>query len=151
MPEPRPRRTTRISELEINSYLALDLKSKFHPCLESLQFSFEEGNLRATASLDLDNLSKNSTKTFARLIAKLFTGKHDLSVKGKLVAAAGKANFALEEARFDSSAMPNFLVEEIITAVGQKQKPPFDPLQPSKMPYAIDKAEVHPGFIVLYQ
>ncbi len=112
---------------------------------------FQESKLKADAVLDFDNLSKNSTKTFARLVAKLFTGTHNLSVNGKLVASEGKASFVLDEARFDGSSLPNFLVEQIITAVGQKQKPPFDPLQPSKMPYAIDRVEVHTDQIIVFQ
>jgi len=35
--------------------------------------------------------------------------------------------------------------------VGRKQDPPFDPMQPSKMPYEIQKVDVHSGYIVVYQ
>jgi hypothetical protein len=72
-------------------------------------------------------------------------------VDGKLEAAGGKAKFVLDEARFDTTVLPNFLVEEIISAVGRKQRPPFDPMQPSQMPYKIEKVEVHKGQITIYQ
>ncbi len=144
-------KTTRLTENEINSYLALELKSKYHPCLQNLQVTFEENKLKGVASIDFDKLSLNSTKTVARMLAKLLSGVHALSMEGKLEAAGGKANFVLAEARFDALVLPNFLVEEIITAVGKKQKPPFDPMQPSQMPYKIDKVEVHKGQITVFQ
>ena len=54
-------------------------------------------------------------------------------------------------ARFDGTLLPNFMVSEIITAVGRKQRPPFDPLQPSQMIYAIDRVDVHAGYFIVYQ
>jgi hypothetical protein len=147
----RGRQTTRISEEEINSYLALELKAKFHPCLTSLQFSLGENRLSGTAGIDFDNLGMSAAKTITKVLAHLFSGKHKLSVTGNLVTEAGKGSLQLEEARFDGSLLPNFMVAEVITAVGRKQRPPFDPLQPSQMPYAIEKVDVHPGYIIVYQ
>jgi hypothetical protein len=145
------KKTTRLTEEELNSYMALELKSKYHPCLQSLQISFEENKLSGVATIDFDNLSLNSTKSVTRLLTKLLSGVHSLSMEGKLEASGGKANFVLGEARFDSTVLPNFLVEEIITAVGKKQKPPFDPIQPTQMPFKIDKVEVHKGHIIIIQ
>lgn len=150
-PEPRKKKATRITETELNSYFLLELKSKFHPCLRSIQFTLLDNKLRGTAALDFDKLGLRSTNVLARMLTRLFSGVHSLSVAGKLVAAGGKARFELDEARFDGSALPNLLVEEIISAVGKKQRPPFDPLQPSQMPYAIDRVEVRSGHLVIHQ
>jgi hypothetical protein len=150
-PNRRGRQTTRLSEEEINSYLALELKAKFHPCLTSLQFVLGEKHLSGAAGIDFDKLGMSASKTITKMLAHLFSGKHKLSVAGILITEGGKGNFQLEEARFDGSLLPNFMVSEIITAVGRKQRPPFDPLQPSQMPYAIEKVEVHRGYIVIYQ
>ncbi len=150
-PQSRKKKTTRFSEEEINSYLAFELKSNYHPSLRSLDLSFGDDSLKGTAIIDFDKLSMNSTRFLNKLVARLFSGVHSLTVAGKLIANAGKANFQLEEARFDSRVLPNFLVEEIITAVGNKQKPPFDPMQPSQMPFAIKKVDVRRGHILVYQ
>ncbi len=142
---------TRFTQEEINSYLALDLRSKYGPGLESLEFIFQEARLQGDAVIDFDSLGMRSTKLLGKLMASMFSGIHRLSVRGKVVAEGGKAYFQLEEAKFDSTSLPNFLVEEIITAVGRKQRPPFDPLQPSQMPYRIERVEMHPGLILVYQ
>ncbi len=145
------KQTTRITQEELNSYLALDLSPKYHPCLKSLVLTIEEGEVKGDASIDFDRLGLNATKLLAKIMASMFTGTHILSAQGKVIAQNGKANFQLESARFDSTTLPNFLVEEIITAVGKKQKPPFDPMKPSQMPYRIEKVDLHPGYIVIYQ
>jgi hypothetical protein len=150
-PSARRPQKTRFTEQELNSYLALELKSEYHPSLRSLVLSLGQAKLQAAASIDFDSLGMNSTKFLAKLFARLLTGTHTLSLAGTLVTAAGKGHFVLDDAHFDDSTLPNFLVEEIITSVGKKQKPPFDPLKPSQMPYSIDHVEVHRGFIIVHQ
>ena len=150
-PGSSPGRTTRFTEEEVNSYLALELSPKYNPCLKSLQMTFEEGKLAGLALLDFDKLRTSSAKIMPRLLSTLFSGTHTLDARGQLLSRDGYANFRLEEARFDNSSLPNSLVEEIITSVGKRQNPPFDPLQPSKLPYKIEKVEIHQGYITVYQ
>jgi hypothetical protein len=150
-PLPKNGQTTQFSETEINSFLAFELKEKYHPSLKSLTVVLEESKLAGTATIDFDVLGMSSKSALSKLFAKLFAGVHNLHVKGKLVARDGKGHFQLDEASFDETTLPSFLVEEIITAVGRKQKPPFDPMQPSKLPYGIDRVDLHQGHILVHQ
>ena len=143
--------TTKFSENEINSYLALDLQPKYHASLKSLLISFKESKLQANAAIDFDHLGTTSTKFLPKLLSLMFSGTHAITADGQLMAKDGKGNFLLEQALFDSNTLPKYLVEEIISAVGRKQNPPFDPLKPSKMPYEINRVEVHPGYIIVFQ
>jgi hypothetical protein len=147
----RRTQTTSLSELEINSYLALDLSAQYHPSLKKLEVKLEQGKVTGTATVDFDQLGMGARGMLGKLVASLFSGVHHLKVRGPVKASGGKASFVLEEARFDDTTLPNFLVEEVITAVGRKQKPPFDPMKPSQMPYGIDRAEIRPGLLLLYQ
>ena len=149
--KPGQTKATQFSGDEVNSYLALNLGSKYHPCLKSLVIYFEENRLQGVAAIDFDRLGSGSAKFLPKLISLMFSGTHRLTADRQLLSKDGKANFHLEKALFDDSTLPNFLVEGIITAVGRKQKPPFDPLKPSKMPYNIDKVDVHAGYIIVYQ
>jgi len=79
------------------------------------------------------------------------SGVHSLSATGRLHAKSGKAYFEFTEAYLDDHMLPKFLVEEIISGVGRRQKPPFDPLQPFQIPYHIKSADVKPGMIIIYQ
>jgi hypothetical protein len=145
------KQTTQFSEDEVNSYLALDLSSKYQPSLKALTVTFEEGRLQCVADIDFDRLGAASDKILPKLFSFMFSGVHKLTARGQLLSGNGKASFRLEQARFDNSTLPKALVEEIITAVGRKQTPPFDPLQPSQLFYDIDKVDVHSGYILVYQ
>jgi hypothetical protein len=142
---------TRFSQNEVNSYLALDLSPSYHPCLKNLTMAFEEDKLQGLAAIDFDRLEASSSKLLPKLLSFMFSGTHTLSARGKLVSKDGKANFQLEQAYFDSSTLPKSLIEEIITLIGRKQKPPFDPLQPSQLPYKIQRIDVHAGYALVYQ
>jgi hypothetical protein len=144
-------KTTQFSQEEVNSYLALELSPKYHPCLKSLTFIFEEDRLQGVASIDFDRLGKTSSKVLPKLLSFMLSGVHRLTAIGKLVSGNGKASFRLEQARFDESTLPKALVEEIITAVGRKQNPPFDPLQPSELFDGIQKVDVHAGYLLVHQ
>ncbi len=146
-----PNQTTQFSEEEANSYLALNLGRKYHPSLKSLVVAFEKERLQAVAVIDFDQLASKSTKLLPQLIGLLFSGTHTLTVHGQVISGGGKARFQLEQARFDDSTLPKSLVEEIITSVGKKQNPPFDPLQPSKLPYGIEHLELNQGNIMVFQ
>ena len=147
----RGTQATRISEEELNSYLAYQLSSKYHPSLKSLMVHVEPTQLQGVAAVDFDQLGMSSKKFVTKMIASLFTGSHTLTVRGKLIADGGRAHFQLERALFDDMSLPNLLVEEIISTVGKRQKPPFDPMQPSQMPYGIQKAAMAQGYIIVYQ
>jgi len=150
-PDGVKKQTTEFTEAEVNSYLALELSAKYHPSLKSLQVKFADTRLEGTAAIDFDQLGMSAKGMFTRLFAWLFSGTHKLNVRGKLRAVGGKGNFELDEAQFDSATLPNFLVEEVITAVGRKQKPPFDPMKPSQLPWSIDHVDVRAGQIVVHQ
>lgn len=142
---------TRFTQDEINSYLALEASAHYHPSLKRVTFAFEESRLRCVADIDFDQLRLDSTQLVTQLLARMFSGVHQLSLYGTLWAQEGKARFQLLDARFDSTSLPNLLVEEIISAVGRRQQPPFDPMQPSQMPYRIRRVELHLSWIMVYQ
>jgi hypothetical protein len=143
--------TTQFTDTEWNSYLGITLKPNYHPCLKEIRLKFEEGRLEAVSTIDFDSLNFNSTGSVNSLLRAMLTGVHTMTIHGRLVSEAGKANFQLEEARFDSITLPNLLVTEIIGAVGRRQNPPFDPTQPNSLPYHIQKVEVHAGYIIVNQ
>ncbi len=142
---------TTLTESELNSYFDLVLRPQYHPSLKGIRFQVSESRLRSYALLDFDRLELDSTQILTGLIRKLLSGVHSLTILGGIVSGGGKASFRLDEATFDGVALPNLLVSEIISAVGRKQNPPFDPMQPSALPYGIQRVELHSGRLVVYQ
>lgn len=144
-------KTTRFSEEEVNSYISLDLSSQFHPSLKSLVLKFDEDMLQGIAAVDFDQLRSSSAQLLTKLVSTMFSGTHTITVRGQLLSKNGKAHYQVEKAYFDDKEVPKALVEQIIATVGKRQNPPFNPLQPSELPYEIRRAVVHPGQIVVYQ
>jgi hypothetical protein len=149
--KPGQTQTTQFTDEEINSHLALNLKPKYHASLKNLEVTFYENRMRAIAAIDFDRLGSASTKLWPKLVGLVFSGVHTLTVEGQAVGQNKNAYFRLERARFDNSTLPKYLVEEIISTVGRKQRPPFDAMKPSRMPYEINRIEMHPGYIIVFQ
>jgi hypothetical protein len=149
--KPGQTQTTRFTDEEINSHLALNLKPKYHASLKNLEVAFYENKMRAIADIDFDRLGSASTKLWPRLVGLVFSGIHTLAAEGQVIGQDRNAFFRLERARFDNSTLPKYLVEEVISAVGRKQRPPFDPMKPSRMPYEINRIEMHQGYIIVFQ
>jgi hypothetical protein len=145
------KKSTQLTEDELNSYLELVLRPQYHPSLKSLQVRFVEARLQGSASIDFDRVELKDTSLLSGLLRKMLTGVHSLEMLSGFASGGGKGNLQLEEARFDGLMLPNLLVAEIITAVCRKQDPPFDPMKPSVLPYSIQKVDLHAGYIVVYQ
>jgi hypothetical protein len=148
---PTSGQTTRFSEEEANAYLAEELEMGANPSLRELKVAFKKDRLEAVAGIDFDRLGMTSDSFFAKIFSMLFSGLHTMTARGRLISWNGEAYFKLEQALFDDKKLPKPLVEEIITAVGMKQDPPFDPLEPSELLYKMDRIEVRPGYMIVYQ
>jgi hypothetical protein len=148
---PQKKKSTRFNEDQINSYLALELQSNFGPSLKGLRVEFKEDSLKIEADIDFDSFREKSNGISERLFAAVVSGIHTLTATGRLHAQGGEAYFELWEARIDEQVVPKILVEQIISGVSRRQKPPFDPLQPSQMPYHIKSIDVHAEMIIVYQ
>lgn len=143
--------STPFTEEEINSYLQLVLKPRYHPSLRSLQVRFEQDRLRTRAVIDFDRLRTSSTGLFRNLLAYMFSGTRTLDADGRLHTGNGRGRYELEQARFDGRVLPSGLVHEIIAAVGMRQTPPFNPTEPSTLPYGIERVDIEPGRLVAHQ
>lgn len=142
---------TSFSEEEINSYLALELSPTFHPSLKSIVFEIKKPNLIAVMKVDFDRLGLSRDNLLTQLLTRVLSGVHILTLHGTLISNDGKAHFQLAEAIFDTQTLPKIVVEEIIRTVGQRQNPPFNPLEPSDLPYKIKEVEINTGYITMVQ
>jgi hypothetical protein len=143
--------TIQFSEIEFNSYILLNAASKYRSCLKSFELDFMEDMLGGAALVDFDCLKETSSKSLPPLLARLFTGKHRITVRGTLATDDWKGSISLLEARLDDNTLPNILVEELISVICKRQEPPFDPLQPTPLPYGIRRVTVRPGRVTVYQ
>jgi hypothetical protein len=142
---------TLITEEEINAYLDLNLDPKYQPCLKTMRLTLKQDTLEGLASVDFDCLRAKSSESYPGYIAILFTGTHVITSRGKVISDSGEGRIELEHAMFDGNRVPNFLVEEAVEAVCESRNLSFNPLQPSRLPYAIKRITVHPGYLMVFQ
>lgn len=144
-------KTTRFTEEEINSYMALETESKYGSCLKNFRTSFKDNLMESIASVDFDCLKQKSSKGIPGLIKRLFSGIHVITARGSFAEGEEQGGFRLEEARLDDGTLPRYLIERMISAICMQQEPPFDPMEPSTLPYNIKRVTIHPGYIMVFQ
>jgi len=116
-----------------------------------MRMAFKQDLIEGIASIDFDCLKENASTAFSSSLLRLFSGTHVITARATIASGNGKGQIQLEQARFDDNTLPGFLVEEAIAIVFRKQEPPFNPTQPSPLPYNIKKIMIHPGYIMVYQ
>ncbi|MDR0843059.1 MAG: hypothetical protein LBP68_06545 [Acidobacteriota bacterium] len=139
------------TEDEINSWLALRFKSRAHPSLKDLTVSLEDGQALVTAGIDFDRLRDDSETFLPKLIALMFSGVHTITAHGKIISGKGQGMFEVDKARFDDIAIPAYLMNGILSAVGLRQNPPVDPSNLSPLPFSLEHIDVRKGSLLTYQ
>lgn len=144
-----PSRTYELTEAELNAYLLAQLRQQDQKAVESLSILLKEGTFLTSIEVDTDQLELKGDALTLGFLRLLLKGKQTLEVEGKLEAANGIGTYRVQEARLSGFPIPASLVNEILSSMGQKQNPPFDPTEPFPMPFAIESVTVQPGRLIL--
>ena len=144
-----PSRTYELTEAELNAYLLAQLRQQDQKAVESLSILLKEGTFLTSIEVDTDQLELKGDALTLGFLRLLLTGKQTLEVEGKLETENGMGTYRVQEARLSGFPLPAFLVTEILSSVGQKQNPPFDPTEPFPMPFGIESVTFQPGRLIL--
>jgi len=138
------------TEREVNSWLALDYKSHYHPCLQDMTVRLEGNIMEATIAVNFDHLPK-STGFMSKVLGFMFSGVHSITARGQFLRENETSRFSLEKALFDDITLPNYLVNDILSSVGLSQNPPIDPANLSTLPHGINRIDIRNSRIITYQ
>jgi hypothetical protein len=130
-------RSYTLVESDLNAYLAAKIKERERRDVESLTVEMKDGLFTTNLLIDFDEIEiqgDSMTKTFFKAILR---GKQTIVVDGRLKTDKGKGTYHVEQASINGVPLPPSLVNAILSAVGRRQDPPFDPSQPFDLPYAI--------------
>jgi len=114
--EPQAKRTP-LSESEVNSYLAFNLRDKIPKGLTNPEIAIVgRGTLAGRVLVDLDELNRNR-RSQGGLIDPLayLSGKVPVTARGLLLARDGKGRFQLGSAEIHGINLPKPLVQEMVT------------------------------------
>ena len=119
-----PKRTYKLAETDLNSYLSFQIKK--------------------TKRIQLKDKSLT-----ASMLSALLQGAHTLEVEGKLNVQEGIGKYQVQQASLDGIALPSSMVEMVLSTLGRQQDPPFDPVEPFPMPYGISTVDVQLGRVTI--
>ncbi len=144
-----PNRTYELTEEELNAYLSAQLYRQDRKAVESIVLLLKEGTFLTRVEVNVDELRlpvDDVTTAFLRLLLK---GIQTLEIEGKLEAENGLATYRVQEARLSGIPVPARWVNNLLSSLGKKNDPPFDPTQPFEMPYGIQSFTFQPGKVMM--
>ncbi|MCH8319854.1 MAG: hypothetical protein IH790_02710 [Acidobacteria bacterium] len=144
-----PNKTYQVTEEELNAYLSAQLHQQHQKAVESIVLLLKEGTFLTRVEVNVDEIEfpvDDVTTGYLRLLLK---GIQTLEIEGTLEAENGMATYRVQEARLSGIPIPARLVNNLLSSLGKKNDPPFDPTQPFEMPYGIQSFTFQPGNVIM--
>ena len=141
----KEKRTYILTESDLNAFLAAKIKERPRKDVESLRIEMKEEFFTTFLRVDMDQVDPKGDSMTKSLLKALFHGKQTIEFDGRLKTDNGKGTYEVERATLNGMPLPPSLVNSILSAVGRQQDPPFDPMEPFDLPYAIKTVKVSPG------
>jgi len=144
-----PNRTYQVTEEELNAYLSAQLHQQHQKAVESIVLLLKEGTFLTRVEVNVDELPLQGDDVTIGYLMLLLKGIQTLEIEGKLETENGLATYRVQEARLSGIPIPARLVNNLLSSLGKKNHPPFDPTQPFKMPYGIQSFTFQPGTVIM--
>jgi len=154
--EPAPRATpltTSISEREVNAYLRFIAREDLPVGLVDPTISIATGGkLGAKAQIDLDAVRKSKARSSLDPLAYV-SGMVEVTLAGKLEASSGRGKFMLASATLGGLAIPQSLVQELVTYFTRTAEKPqgVDLEEPFDLPAGIQQVRTGNGQATVVQ
>ncbi len=144
-----PYRTYELTEKELNAYLSDQLLQQDQMAVESIDLLIKEGTFLTRVEVNTDELQIKGDDVTIGYLRLLLRGTQTLEVEGKLQAEDGLASYLVQEARLSGISLPAPWVNSLLSSLGKRNNPPFDPTEPFEMPYGIQSVTFHPGKVLM--
>jgi hypothetical protein len=149
----RPRKTP-LSEPEVNSYLAFNLKEKLPKGLADPQIDIlADGALAGRAMLDIDEFKRGRQSRGVIDPFNYISGKVPVTARGVLRTANGAGRFDLQSAELSGVPLPKPIVQELVTFFTRTPENPkgFNLDAPFDLPAKIRQIASRPGEAIVIQ
>ena len=101
-----------------------------------------DGSFITFLTIDFDQVEVKGDSMSAQLFKIFLRGKQTIEVEGRLKTEKGRGTYQVERATLNGMPLPASLVNAILSTVGRRQDPPFDPTEPFDLPYGVQTIEV---------
>ena len=144
-----PDRTYELTEKELNAYLSAQLYQQDQKAVESVDLMIKEGTFLTRVEVNTDELEVKGDDATIGYLRLLLRGTQTLEIEGRLQAENGLASYLVQEARLSGISLPAPWVNSLLSSLGKRNNPPFDPTEPFEMPYGIRSVTFHPGKVMM--
>jgi hypothetical protein len=144
---------TSFTDREVNAYFQEHGPAFLPAGVADPQVIIEDaGRLQARAIVDLDEALKPGDRSWLDPLAWV-GGKVEVTAAGTLRAAAGRGEFALERATLGGVAIPNTLLQELVTYYSRSPENPtgFNLAEPFELPARIREVHTRRGAATVVQ
>ena len=152
--EPVRPKTTPMSELEVNSYLAFNIKDKIPRGLASPEIRIVgDGQLAGRVFVDIDEFKRHRSSGGLFDPLSYISGQVPLTARGLLRTRSGKGQFQLATAEIHGVPVPKQIVQELVSFFSRTAENPngFNFDAPFNLPAKIREIIVNPGEALLVQ
>jgi hypothetical protein len=151
---PVRRKKTPISEAEVNSHLAFNLKEKIPKGLAEPQLTIlADGGVAGRATLDIDEFKRSRQSRGVIDPFNYISGKVPLTARGVLRTSKGRGRFHLQSAELSGVPLPRPIVQELVTFFTRTKETPkgVDLDAPFDLPAKIREITSRTGEAVVIQ
>jgi len=152
--EPVRPQTTPMSELEVNSYLAFNIKDKIPRGLADPEVRMVgDGQLTGRVFIDIDEFKRHRRSGGLLDPLSYISGQVPLTARGLLRTRSGKGQFQLAAAEIHGVPVPKPIVQELVSFFSRTPENPngFNLDAPFNLPAKIREITVNPGEALLVQ
>jgi hypothetical protein len=145
---------TRVTEREVNAYLAFDAKDQLPVGLTEPRITvLADLSLSGTATIDLDAVRKERQAHGWLDPLTYLGGKVPVALAGRLTSSEGLARFSLDRATIGGLQVPKMLVQELVTFYSRTPDNPrgLNIDDPYPLPARIRQIEIRRGEAVVKQ
>ena len=144
---------TPVSDREVNSYFKYQGAATLPTGVVNPSIGIQEtGRLTGVVTVDLDAVRKSKERAWTDPLAYI-SGMLEVRLAGKLTAANGKGQFALESATLAGVPMPKAILQELVWYYSRTPESPngFNLDQPFDLPQKIRQVDFQRGTAVIVQ
>ena len=143
-----PSRTYHLTEADLNAFLLQRLSEQPQAGVDSVSLRLSQGKLVALVQVDMDKLQVETDLT-TKLFLALLNGKQNLELEGQLQVENGRGQYTLQRTELNDTEVPPAVVSAVLSALGRRHNPPFDPTKPFDLPYGIQAVDIQVGLAVI--
>jgi hypothetical protein len=151
---PVPAKKTAVSELELNSYLNLNLREKVPPALSKPEVNLlGNGGLAGRVYVDIDEFKRQRGTRGLMDPFSYLSGEVPVTARGVLRTREGRGQFQLSSAEIYGVPLPYPVLQELVTFFSRSPERPrgFDLDSPFDLPAKIRGLVVTPGEALVVQ